>query len=121
VPKLVQLSEPKEGLSFGTLSDGKVAARFIGHTSTQPVGVFIRDNDQLQEADVVKRAGGKNVIDMLATRDGLKTILQKFNAMDNPGQLNPADMAIQLIKAAEQQSFVNGPVTQPNAKDCTDY
>jgi hypothetical protein len=121
LPQLVQLNEPKEGLSFGTLSDGTIGARYIGYQDDQPVGVFIMDQDRMQTAPVVKRTGGKNVVDVLATRNGLRDILRKFNALGSNEELLPAAFAIQMIKAAEQQSFVNGSTPTPNPKDCTNY
>ncbi|WP_118973294.1 hypothetical protein [Taibaiella koreensis] len=122
MPKLVQLNEPKEGLAFGVRSDGKLVPRYMGYQSDQPVGAFVTGNPKPEdETAVARRSGGLNVIDVAATKAGLVTILNRYNAMGPSGTLTPADFGIQLIKSAEQQSFLSGTDTQPNPNDCTDY
>jgi hypothetical protein len=122
MPKLVQINEPKEGLAFGARSDGKVVPRYLGYHPNQPVGKFVTGNPTpADEAAIVRRGNGKNVIDIAATKSGLVKILQNYHALSDTGDLSPADFAIQLIKSAEQQSFITGAVTQPNPHDCTDY
>jgi hypothetical protein len=122
MPKLVQLNEPKEGLAFGENSDGKLLPRYMGYHAGQPVGEFVTGNPKPEDqAVIVKRNNGKNVIDIAATKTGLVNILSRYNALSPSGTLSPADFAIQLIKAAEQQSFVSGGEVQPNPNDCTDY
>jgi len=122
MPKLVQLNEPKEGLAFGVRSDGKLVPRFMGYHTDQPVGTFVTGNPKPEdEAEVVRRSGGKNVIDVAATKAALVKVLNRYNAMGPSGILSPADFGIQLIKSAEQQSFLSGAETQPNPNDCTDY
>jgi len=61
------------------------------------------------------------VIDIAATKRGLIEILKKYNALNESGDLSPAEFAIQLFKSPEQQSFVNGDTGNLNPADCTDY
>jgi len=122
MPKLVQLNEPKEGLCFGARSNGKVVPRWLGYHPNQPAGQFITENPTPgDETEIFKRNNGKGVIDIAATKAGLVKILKVKNALSSSGELSPADFAIQLIKSAEQQSFLSGEIVIPNINDCTDY
>lgn len=122
LPKLVQLNEPKEGLVFGARSNGKVVPRYLGYHENQPVGKFVTGNPQpADETQIFTRAGGKGVIDVAATKQGLITILTRYNALSASGTLSPADFAIELLKSAEQQSFISGAIQNPNPQDCIDY
>jgi hypothetical protein len=122
MPQLVQLNEPKEGLCFGARSNGKVVPRYLGYHTGQPVGKFVTGNPQPgDETQIFTRAGGRGVIDVAATKKGLIDILKKYNALQAGDELSPADFAIQLIKSAEQQSFLSGQTDTPNPHDCTDY
>jgi len=122
MPKLVQLNEPKEGLCFGARSNGKVVPRWLGYHPNQPAGTFITENPGPgDQTEIFKRNNGLGVIDVAATKAGLVKILKEKNALSSSGDLSPADYAIQLIKSAEQQSFLSGEIVIPNPNDCTDY
>jgi hypothetical protein len=122
MPKLVQLNEPKEGLCFGARSNGKVVPRYLGYHAGQPVGEFVTGSpNPADQTEIFTRTGGKGVIDFEKTKTGLVAILERYNALSATGKLSPADFAIQLIKSAEQQSFLSGPIETPNIHDCTDY
>lgn len=122
LPKLVQLNEPKEGLCFGARSNGKVVPRYLGYHQDQPVGKFVTGNPQPgDQTEIFTRAGGKGVIDINKTKDGLVEILKKYNALNATNTLSPADFAIELLKSAEQQSFISGNIENPNPNDCIDY
>lgn len=122
LPKLVQLNEPKEGLCFGARSNGKVVPRYLGYHPDQPVGKFVTGNPQPgDQTEIFTRAGGKGVIDIVKTKNGLIDILKKYNALTATNDLTPADFAIELLKSAEQQSFISGDIENPNPKDCKDY
>jgi hypothetical protein len=113
-PKLVQFNEPKEGLSFGVRSDGKLVPRFLGYKTGQPCGQFVTGSPKPEdEAEISKRNGNKGVIDVMKTRDNLITILNRYDAL-NKNTLSPADFGIQLIKSAEQQSFISEIETETN-------
>jgi hypothetical protein len=122
LPKLVQLNEPKEGLCFGARSNGKIVPRYLGYHPNQPVGKFVTGNPQPgDETQIFTRAGGKGVIDIAATKKGLIDILKKYNALSASNDLTPADFAIELLKSAEQQSFLSGEIENQNPHDCKDY
>lgn len=122
LPKLVQLNEPKEGLCFGARSNGKVVPRYLGYHENQPVGKFVTGNPQPgDETAIFTRDGGKGVIDIAKTKQGLIDILKKYNALNATNDLSPADFAVELLKSAEQQSFISGDIENPNPKDCKDY
>lgn len=122
MPKLVQVSEPKEGLAFGTQSGDVLVPRFMGYHPNQPVGQPVTGNVKPEdEVKVVERKPGSQVMDIIATKAALVQVLKRYNALNDTGDLSPADFAVQLIKLAEQQSFLSGTETAPNKNDCTDY
>ncbi len=122
MPKLVQINEPKEGLTFGSQSGDVLVPRFMGYHANQPVGQPVTGNVKPEdEVKIVNRAGSSSVMDIAATKAALVTVLSRYNALSDTGSLSPADFAIQLIKLAEQQSFLSGNEASPNKNDCTDY
>lgn len=121
-PSLVQLNEPKEGLSFGASSQMSILPRFLGYHEGQPVGEFVTGNPSPEDfAAVAMREGDTGVMDVLATRDNIVNVLERFNALETgTSTIGSADFAIELIKAAEQQSFLSN-LESPSDKDCENY
>lgn len=122
MPKLVQISEPKEGLAFGTQSGDVLVPRYMGYHAGQPVGEPVTGSVKSEDTvKIVERSPGSNVMNIMETKAALVKVLKKYNALSDTGDLSPADFAIQLLKLAEQQSFLSGTDTPYNANDCTDY
>lgn len=128
VPKLVEFNEPKEGLSFGCITDsdtpesGFLIPRYIGYHENQPVGQPVGEISPENKAKIVYRSGKNGVMDIMSTKLNLTNVLNNYNALSTSGTLSPADMGIQLIKSAEQQQFLNDyKPEKPNPKDCTNY
>ncbi|GGX14245.1 hypothetical protein [Aquimarina muelleri] len=128
MPKMIAFNEPKEGLSFGCITDSKeknsgfLIPRYMGYHVGQPVGQPVGGIAPENKAKIAYRSGDKGVIDINGTKTNLIAILKKHDALSSSGDLSPADMGLQLIKSAEQQQFLSGYTpTTPNPKDCIDY
>jgi hypothetical protein len=106
LPKLVQISEPKEGLAFGLRSDKKLVPRHLGYDGRGNTGGTYGPEHAI---DIAYRPDNKGVIKVMATKQLLEEELKKVNGLGPKGTLEPADFAIQLIKTAEQQSFRTQP------------
>lgn len=108
VPDTLQLSEPQQGLGFGTSDEGKIELRRL----TPPVGKlkgekFPSENNFDQFFRVTKNDIGKNVIDLNNGENSLIPQLKKALAVSSMGAAN---FAIQMVKAPERLDFT------PNTK-----
>ena len=108
VPLRIDVSEPKEGLNFGTASNGKILPKFLGKNQDQPAGNYVTQNPTPADfITPVYREGNDRVLDIIKTKDLIKDALKnKWNALPTD-ELRPAELAIEMVKTAEQQKFIN--------------
>ncbi len=111
VPKRVDLSEPPEGLHFGVIADAleppnyEVLLRGLGFGGFPP-GVQL--SNPVVTAAIAKRAGVAGVLDISASAANLQTALGQKQALPPDGKLSAAGFAIQMVRAAGMQSFIEG-------------
>lgn len=108
VPKRVDISEPKEGLCFGTIDNRYILPKFLGKNADQPVGKYVTENPKTGDFITASiREGTDRVLDVLKTKGDIEDALKnKWHALRN-SVLSRADFAIEMVKTAEQQKFIN--------------
>jgi hypothetical protein len=119
LPARVELNEPSESLHFGVepgldsppgLSNGVIVPRWLGNSpDTPPAGTPVTDDESKWVAAVWRQQAGQNtrVLDIGKTRAALNQRLRELGAIASTQQIGPADFAIQMVKAPEQQAFEN--------------
>lgn len=109
VPTEIHLSEPPEGIGFGTDDDGQVSLRNLSSTAQgYVVGQQIKESGTPVFLTPTFRDPTTRVLDVAATQAALQTKLGP-TYLDASGTLGPAGFGVQMIKAAETQVF------KPNA------
>ncbi|MGD2087089.1 MAG: hypothetical protein PVH61_12980 [Candidatus Aminicenantes bacterium] len=108
VPLRIDVSEPKEGLSFGKASNGKILPKFLDKNKDQPVGTYVTQHPTPDDyITPTYRQGSERVLEVIKTKDLIKDALKnKWDALPTD-QLRPAEFAIEMVKTAEQQKFIN--------------
>jgi len=124
IPARIDIDEPSEGLQFGVelrplagdsqVLERAVAPRWPGFTEPERTGEVISKVPSEWVPTVMrkKQAQETRVLDVLATRDDLKSKLVAVGAMKQTDQLKPADFALQMVQSPGQQPFV-GDQTMP--------
>lgn len=102
VPARVSFNEPSEGLHFGIEDENQITLRglgFGGFTAGCPL-------DQQDPPSVNATVDPQTrVVDVIKTVADLQSALVAHNAFPAEQTLGPADFAIQMVDAPEQQSF----------------
>lgn len=107
VPARVSFNEPSEGLHFGIEDDDDITLRGVGY-GAYPAGFPLN----AQNPPVIKatyRLDGNRqptrVVNVYQTQTDLQSALVQQTAFPAQQALGPADFAIQMVDAPEQQSF----------------
>lgn len=119
LPARVELNEPSESLHFGVEPgvgsplgrlNGVIIPRWLGNSSDTPAaGTPITDDENKWVAAEWRQHAGQNtrVLDIGKTQAALNQRLIELGAIASTEQIGPADFAIQMVKAPEQQAFEN--------------
>lgn len=119
LPARVEINEPSESLHFGVepgvgsplgRANGVIVPRWLGNSGdTPPAGTPITDDENEWVAAEWRQHAGQNtrVLDVGKTRAALNQRLTELGAIEKTQQIGPADFAIQMVKAPEQQAFEN--------------
>ena len=122
IPKLVTISEPKEGLAFGTGDDNLIMPRFLGGNAEQPVGKSAAPKDPAEYVKASFRTFDgevSRVLDVTKTKDDLVAKLNTLGVVMPPGIFSSATFAIQMVKTAAEQSFVHSEGNLSHVKPTT--
>lgn len=100
----VKISEPPQGLRFGVEDNNSIQLRSLADPVGQPLGSSFPDgtggfNQFLRSTSNGIGAG------VLAINDGDGSVIPALSNALNSSSLGPADFALQMIKAPEQQIF----------------
>ncbi|HEY0405689.1 MAG TPA: hypothetical protein VGC89_08165 [Pyrinomonadaceae bacterium] len=119
LPERVEINEPLESLHFGIepgvgtplgKANGVIVPRSVGSDpspAAPPAGTPLTTDENLWVAAVWRQQAGANtrVLNVSALRDALNAGLSKLGAIPSGHQISPAEFAIQMVKAPEQQEF----------------
>ncbi|MDX6612705.1 MAG: hypothetical protein QOD75_1891 [Blastocatellia bacterium] len=104
VPARVSINEPSEGLHFGIEDDDDITLRGVGYGNYQ--AGFPLNSPPVQATYRLDSKGQKTrVVDVYQTQAHLQAALIHQGALAAQQTLGPADFAIQMVDAPEQQSF----------------
>jgi hypothetical protein len=102
VPDTVTIQEPQQGLQFGVEDKAGGGHEFVLRRLTAPVGQAT--GQAVPFSDAFLR--GSPDLGVLTLQDGTTTCLvAQLETALGPSPIGPADVALQLVKGAEQQQF----------------
>jgi hypothetical protein len=115
IPARIDLNEPSEGLQFGVVRRNlplglAIAPRWPGVTEPARTGKVVANDPNQWVPPVMRKKDGLDtrVLDVSKLRDNLKAKLVELGAMQQSDALAPGDVALQMVKSPEQQSFLAG-------------
>jgi hypothetical protein len=124
VPDTVILTEPQEGLEFGVDDSGNIDPRTIASpkiTTGNPIHIFDSENPAAPLVSI--RPGGQRVLNIASDPNQLSApATQPVNLLEmlakalavEPGNIGPADFAVQMVKGPEQLQFSMHPSPKPS-------
>lgn len=111
LPATVELLEPPEGLHFGVRELNGAMTTLLRSLQPATLGQQVTSGGTAVTVTLPPRSNSaSNVLDVVASMNNLVAALQQYDGFTGTS-LSPADMAIELVRAAGVQRFVPGTPT----------